>query len=129
MKFPFLATTPPICPPGLLTLARGLGPPQRMALVNAGAATPLIGLREAVEAGLAEPILIGDARAIHAAADQIGWDIRDFRLIASTEDDAAAVAAALAVAGDADSIMKGQIHSSTFLKGLLPSAAGSARQG
>jgi phosphate acetyltransferase len=129
MKFPFLATTPAVCPPGLLALARGLGPPQRMALVNAGAATPLAGLREAVEAGLAEPILIGARAAIHAAADEIGWDIAGFRLIEATGDAAAPAAAALAVAGGADAIMKGQIHSSAFLKGLLPSAAGLRAKG
>lgn len=129
MKFPFLATTPPVCPPGLLARARAMGPPQRMALVNAGAATPLAGLREAVEAGLAEPILIGGAAAVQAAAEEIGWDIKAFRLIDVPEDQAAPAAAALAVAGGADSIMKGQIHSSTFLKGLLPSAAGLRAKG
>jgi phosphate acetyltransferase len=129
MKFPFLATTPAVCPPGLLKLARGLGPPQRMALVNAGAATPLLGLQEAVEAGLAEPILIGVKAAVHAAADEIGWDIKGFRLIDVPEEEAAPAAAALAVAGEADAIMKGQIHSSTFLKGLLPSAAGLRAKG
>jgi phosphate acetyltransferase len=106
-----------------------MGPPQRMALVNAGAATPLAGLREAVEAGLAEPILIGGAAAVQAAAEEIGWDIKAFRLIDVPEDQAAPAAAALAVAGGADSIMKGQIHSSTFLKGLLPSAAGLRAKG
>jgi phosphate acetyltransferase len=124
MKFPFLATKPAVCPPGLLTLARGLGPPQRMALVNAGAATPLMGLREAAEAGLAEPILIGGRAAITTAADEIGWDIAAFRLIDVPDEAAASTAAALAVAGEVDSIMKGNLHSSTFLKGLLPSAAG-----
>jgi phosphate acetyltransferase len=129
MKFPFLATTPPVCPPGLLAQARGMGRPQRMALVNAAAATPLIGLREAVEAGLAEPILIGVRAAVQAAAAEIGWDIKGFRLIDVPEDQAAPAAAALAVAGEADSIMKGQIHSSTFLKGLLPGAAGLRAKG
>jgi phosphate acetyltransferase len=129
MKFPFLAVENPVCPPGLLALARRLGPPQRMALVNAGAVTPLAGLREAVEAGLAEPILIGGQAAIRAAAAEIGWDIAPFRLIDVPEEAAAPTAAALAVAGEADSIMKGNIHSSTFLKGLLPSAAGLRAKG
>jgi phosphate acetyltransferase len=129
MTFPFLATNAPVCPPGLLALARSLGPPPRVALVNAGAATPLAGLREAVEAGLADPILIGDKTAILAAAEGIGWDIAGMRLLEASEGEAAAIAAALAVAGEADSIMKGQIHSSAFLKGLLPSAAGLRSKG
>ncbi len=131
MKFPFLSSEPPVCPPGLLVRARELGPPPRVALVNAGAATPLAGLREAVEAGLAEPILIGEADTIRAAAEQIGWDIAGIRLIEAPEAEmaGAAAAAALAVAGEADSIMKGNIHSSAFLKGLLPSAAGLRSKG
>jgi phosphate acetyltransferase len=131
MKFPFLSTQPPVCPPRLLARARTLGPPPRVALVNAGAVTPLTGLREAVEAGLADPILIGERDRIRAAAEEIGWDIAGIRQIDAAEDQmaGAAAAAALAVAGEADSIMKGQIHSSTFLKGLLPSAAGLRSKG
>lgn len=129
MTFPFLATEPPICPPGLLAKALGKGAPPRVALVCAGAATPLSGLREAVEAGLAEPVLIGAPSAIRAAADEIGWDIAAFRLIDAAEGQEPVTAAALAVAGEVDSIMKGQIHSSAFLKRLLPSACGLRSRG
>jgi phosphate acetyltransferase len=129
MTFPFLTTEEPLCPPGLLALARGLGPPPRVALVCAGATTPLAGLREAVEAGLAEPVLIGATPAILAASEAIGWDIAAFRLIEVAHGQEPAAAAALAVAGEVDSIMKGQIHSSTFLKGLLPSAVGLRAKG
>jgi phosphate acetyltransferase len=124
MQFPFLATEPPRCPPGLLRQARASGPAPRVALVGAGTATALTGLREATEAGLAQPILIGDGAAIRDAAAAIGWDIAAFRLIEAVPEEAAPRAAALAVAGEADSIMKGHVHTSTFLKGLLPSAAG-----
>ena len=120
---PFLSKVPPHPPEALLARARGLGAP-RVALVNAGAPTPLEGLREAWEAGLAQPILVGDPLKIHAAAEQIGWDIKPFRLVAAPGDTAAPRAAALAVAGEADAIMKGQIHTSVFLKGLLPSSLG-----
>ena len=128
MTYPFLSTTPAHCPEQLLRQARSL-PTPRVALVNAGSAVPLQGLREATDLGLAHPILIGDSAKIHAAAEQIGWDIRAFRLIDAPGDSAAASAAALAVKGEADSIMKGQIHTSTFLKGLLPSAYGLRERG
>jgi phosphate acetyltransferase len=120
---PFLSRVTPQAPESLLARARGCGAP-RVALVNAGAPTPLEGLREAVEAGLAEPILLGDPAKIRDAAERIGWDIAPFRLVAAPGETAAPRAAALAVLGEADAIMKGQIHSSTFLKGLLPSARG-----
>ncbi|WGW04443.1 phosphate acyltransferase [Tropicibacter oceani] len=121
--FPFLYPDEPQVPPGLLARARALQTP-RVALVNAGAETPLAGLREAVEAGLADPILIGDTDKIREAAGAIGWDIGGIRLIHAPHAQAAPEAARLARKGEADAIMKGQVHTSTFLKGLLPSAAG-----
>lgn len=129
MIFPFLDTTPSPCPPRLLEQARSLGAAPRVALVSAGSTTALAGIREAAEAGLAEPILIGDPGAIQAAAEAIGWDIAGLRVVAAAEGQTAATAAALAVAGEADSIMKGQIHTSTMLKGLLPSVAGLRAKG
>ena len=120
---PFLSRTVPHPPEALLAIAR-LCPAPRVALVNAGAAVPMEGLREACEAGLAEPILLGDLDKIAAAAEEIGWDIRHFRTISAPGDTAARMAAGLAVAGEADAIMKGQIHTSSFLKGLLPSSMG-----
>ena len=124
----FLSSLTPHCPEKLLQQARSL-PIPHVALVNAGSATPLQGLREATDLGLAHPILIGDQTKIRDAAEVIGWDIRPFRLIHAPEAQAAPTAAALAAKGEADSIMKGQIHTSTFLKGLLPSAAGLRAKG
>lgn len=125
---PFLSRTRPHAPQRLLAQARGL-PVPRVALVNAGAPVPMAGLREACEAGLAEPILVGDIPRIEAAAESIGWDIRGFRMVSGPGDTAARTAAALAVAGEADAIMKGQVHTSTFLKGLLPSSLGLRAKG
>jgi phosphate acetyltransferase len=124
MTHPFVSTLPSVCPPGLLARARALARPPRVALVNAGAPVPLAGLAEAVRAGQADPVLIGDPAKIRAAAAEIGWDIDGVRIVDAPHDHAAPAGAALAVAGEVDAIMKGQIHSSTFLKGLLPSAAG-----
>lgn len=120
---PFLSRAAPAVPARLLAQAKGAGVP-RVALVNAGSPVPLQGLREACEAGLAVPILLGDLPKIHAAAEAIGWDIRPFRTVSSPGETAAPTSAKLAVAGEADAIMKGQIHTSAFLKGLLPTAMG-----
>jgi len=122
-NYPFLSPISPRCPQRLLDLALHM-PVPRVALVNAGATVPLQGLREAADMRLAEPILVGDPVKIRAAASAIGWDITPFRLIVAPGDTASPAAAALARAGEADCIMKGQVHTSTFLKGLLPSAAG-----
>lgn len=126
--FPFLSPVHAGAPRRLLEQAGGQ-PAPRVALVNAGAEYPLQGLRESAEAGFASPILIGDEAKIRATADIIGWDISGLRLIHAPQADAAPKAAELARAGEADAIMKGQIHTSTFLKGLLPSAAGLRKKG
>ncbi|WP_172297020.1 phosphate acyltransferase [Pseudoruegeria sp. HB172150] len=122
-RYPFLSEIEPEVPQTLLKQAQGM-PCPRVALVNAGAPQPLDGIREAAEAGLAEPILIGDPAKVAEAAEEIGYDISPFRIIDAPRAGASVVAAELARNGEADAIMKGQIHTSTFLKGLLPSKAG-----
>jgi phosphate acetyltransferase len=104
----------------LLDRARGL-PGLRVAVVNAGSPNALQGAREA---GLATPVLIGDTEKIKATADEIGWDISGLPLIHAPKEAAAHRAARMARSGEVGAIMKGQIHTSAFLKGLLPSAAG-----
>lgn len=121
--YPFLSTTLPTAPKRLLTQARNL-PTPRVALVNAGAVTPLLGIREAAEAGLAEPILIGDTAKIRAAAAAIDYDISNLRIVHAPHAEASDKAAELAREGEVDAIMKGQVHTSTFLKSLLPTKAG-----
>ncbi len=126
--YPFLSTTTPHCPQSLLDRAAPLNVP-RVALVNAGGANPLQGLREAVDAGLADPVLIGDSNRINETADKIGWDISHLPIIDAPKETASHKAAELARNGEVDAIMKGQVHTSTFLKGLLPSAAGLREKG
>lgn len=121
--FPFLSPEPPVTPKALLDRAQGM-PTPRVALVNAGSVTALSGIREAALAGLADPILIGDGARIRAAAEEIGYDIGGLRLVDAPQATAAAEAARMARDGEADAIMKGQVHTSVFLKALLTSSAG-----
>ncbi|SMO74805.1 phosphate acetyltransferase [Thalassovita litoralis] len=121
--FPFVSATTAEAPQRLLAQARGL-PTPRVALVNAASVNALTGIREAADAGMADPILIGDAEKIRQIADDIEWDISTLPLIHAPHTEAAPKAAELARTGQADAIMKGQIHTSTFLKGLLPRSAG-----
>ncbi len=121
--YPFLSTVPVRAPAALLARARGLTAP-RVALVNAAAEAPLSGLREAVAAGLAEPILVGDRAKIAETAERIGWDIAGIELHHAPRESAATRAAELARSGAAQAVMKGQIHTSTFLMALLTRSAG-----
>ena len=93
--FPFLFPVLPHCPARLLMQAKSL-PVPRVALVNAGSINALAGIREAAEAGLAMPILIGNRARINAVADEIGWDIGGLRMIHVPEAEAAVEAAAAA---------------------------------
>lgn len=122
-NFPFVSQISAEAPQRLLDQAKGL-PTPHVALVNAGSVPALTGIREAADAGLAKPILIGDTEKIKAVADAIEWDIAGLPLIHAPHASAAPKAAQLAQAGDAQAIMKGQIHTSTFLQGLLPTSAG-----
>ncbi|MDX5381821.1 MAG: phosphate acetyltransferase, partial [Rhodobacterales bacterium] len=121
--FPFLSPITADAPRRLLDQARGL-PVPRVALVNAGSVNALEGIREAAQAGLAHPVLIGDAPKIRQVAEQIGWDIAALRLIHAPGAAAGQRAAELARKGEVDAIMKGQVHTSVFLKSLLPRSAG-----
>ncbi|MEM9436317.1 MAG: phosphate acyltransferase [Pseudomonadota bacterium] len=128
MTHPFLSERKPEPPQALIKLAQAAATP-RVALVNAGSPTALRGIREAREMGLATPILVGDPDKIARSADEIDWDTSNLDLIVAPGPAAAHEAARLAREGSADAVMKGQIHTSTFLKGLLPSSAGLREKG
>lgn len=128
MSSQFMSPLKPQVPQGLLDKARAL-PRPRVALVNAGAISPIEGIREATEAGLADPILIGNEDKIREVCDQVEWDINGIRVIDAPAETAAPEAARLARDGEADAVMKGQLHTSTFLKGILPTSAGLRESG
>ena len=113
----------PQCPAALMAQARSFAPP-RVAIVNAGRALPMQSAREGLEAGVMRPILIGDPALIAAEAEAAGLRLSDVRVVDAPREAAGPAAAALVVAGEADAIMKGHVHTSAFLKALLPSRAG-----
>lgn len=119
-----LSDRPYECPAALLELARAL-PPVATAVASAGAALPLESARLAQEAGLIEPLLVGDPHAIAEAAEAIGWNIAGLRIVAA-EDEAAAAAAAAALCreGEAGALMKGQLHTDAFMLGILRRESG-----
>ena len=121
---PFLSTDPAVCPPGLLRRAKPL-PRRPTAIVNAGADIAMESARLATDEGLIDPILIGDEAAIKASAARLGWDITAYRLEPAADEQAAAKrGAAIAGAGEAAAIMKGHIHTDTFMAAILDRDAG-----
>src|SRR3546814_8096467 len=81
--------------------------------------------RQAAIRKLIEPILVGDSEKIRRIADEIGWDLGETEIVhAAGEDAAAARAAALAGAGEAQALMKGHVHTDVFMTALLRREAG-----
>ena len=92
----------------LLALCDGV-PPMPTAVVAPTDHNALGGAWEAMKAGLIDPILIGPEGQIRAAAEEIGWDLTDIRIVATPDDHiAAARAVALNHEGRAAAVMKGR---------------------
>jgi len=112
------------CPQSLLKAARG-GKPVRTAIVNAVNAVALESARDATEAGIIEPVLVGDIAEIRKAAAGLGWDIGVFEIIEASGEDAAALAGAMAAGkGRVEALMKGHLHTDSFMKAVLNKEAG-----
>ncbi|WP_099867545.1 phosphate acyltransferase [Pararhizobium haloflavum] len=115
-RSPFLAREKPVCNESLLRRARGLGR-FRVAIAQAAAPLPLIATRQAMEADLVEPVLVGDRDAILAAAAEVDWDVSGIEIINGEGEEGAAVAAfAAARAGHVDAVMKGHLHSDVLMR-------------
>jgi phosphotransacetylase len=76
----------------------------------------LTGAVEAAEAGLIVPILVGPEAKILAVAEQFGLDIRPYRLVDAPHSHAAAAKAVEIVrAGEAETLMKGSLHTDELM--------------
>ncbi len=111
-------------PQNLLAQTRSL-PAIRTAIVNAVNDVALQSARDAVEAGIITPVLIGERAQMAAAALSIGWDISGFEQIDAPDETAAANAGAQAAGrGDVASLMKGHLHTDVFMRAILNREAG-----
>lgn len=110
---------PAQCPAYLLEMARGF-PPIRTAVVGAGSDVVMESVRDAVEARLIEPFLIGDPEDIKQAGDALGFDAEAHAIdVATDEEDAAVKGAAHAADGRVGAILKGHVHTDVFMRALL----------
>jgi phosphotransacetylase/acyl dehydratase len=94
--------------------------PIRTAVVNPIDDLSLAGAVEAARAKLIIPILIGPPDAIRAAAKASGIDISGCEIAPATDADAAAAKAVdLVLAGSADAIMKGALHTDALMHAVV----------
>ena len=119
-----LSTVPFEVPAHLMDKARA-APRLTMAVAGAGHPLAMESARRAADAGLIEPVLVGDADAIAAIARGMGWNIGGVRVVvAGDESTAAETAAVLAGGGEVASLMKGHVHTETLMRAVLGRTAG-----
>lgn len=107
------------CPANLLAMAR-TGRPVPMAVAGAGTEVAMRSARMAAEAGLIEPVLVGDRTAIRDTAESMGWDITGLEIVgAEDEVDAAAKSVSVVRAGDAAALMKGHVHTDILMRAVV----------
>ncbi len=108
----------------LVDLAKTLGP-IRVAVADAAQHVVIETLREAHALGFVEPRLVGDPYSIAAICEEIGWEIpTDWVIPASTDAAAARKSVELARRGEADAVMKGDIHTDALMHSLLDKERG-----
>ncbi len=114
-----LSTVPFEVPAHLMDKALG-APRLTMAVAGAGHPLAMESARRAADAGLIEPVLVGDADAIGAIARDMGWNIAGLRVVAAGDESTAAeTAAMLAGGGEVASLMKGHVHTETLMRAVL----------
>lgn len=120
----FLSQREVQCPRSLLKRAAS-AEPVMTAIVGAGHPLALESAREAQNAGIIQPLLVGDAKAIGQAAKEIDWNIEDLQIVeGASEEQSAIEGAALARSDAVQMVMKGHIHSDTFMRPLLAKDTG-----
>jgi phosphotransacetylase len=85
----------------------------------------LAGAIEAAEAGLIRPLLVGPEHKIQAVAEECGLDVAPFRVIGVPHSHAAAAKAVeLVRAGEAETLMKGSLHTDELMAEVVRKGSG-----
>lgn len=121
---PFLSQHSPVCPENLLTLAKQ-NPPAKTAIVRAGSPLPMQAAKAAVDAGIMEPVFVGEKADIEKEAKALLWDISKFQIVDTNgEEEAALQGSLLGNRGEVDVIMKGNLHTDQFMGALIKKDTG-----
>ena len=119
-----LSTLPFEVPKSLMSKAQAL-PPVAMAIAGADHPVALESARQASDAGLIIPTLVGDKADIGRIADALEWDIGGIRVVnAKPEAPSADAAVQLASANEVQALMKGQLHTDTIMRAVVARDAG-----
>lgn len=118
-----LSEKPVEIPQRLMALAQG-GAPIRALVAGADTAVALESARQASDARLIEPVLIGAPDRIAEQAAKIGWDIGGLDQLSADGDAEIAYATAVAAADTSvGMVMKGHVHTDALMGALLKPAS------
>jgi len=121
---PFISDDAAVAPANIIRMGQNFGSP-RVAIARANAPLPMKAAKEATEADLMIPVFVGEKAEIKAEAAKLDWDISGFDIHNTAgEEEAGMTAAALCGHGDADVLMKGQLHTDVFMKSAVSRANG-----
>lgn len=96
-----------------------------MAVAGADHMVAMESARQAQQAGLVKPVLVGDAGNIRALADSMEWPLDGVRIVhAEGEAEASRAAVALARDGEVSSLMKGHVHTDSLMRAVLDKQGG-----
>ncbi|MCP5364804.1 MAG: bifunctional enoyl-CoA hydratase/phosphate acetyltransferase [Hyphomicrobiales bacterium] len=108
----------------LLHMCEGL-PALKCAVVHPCSDDALQGAIDAAEQNLITPILVGPEKKIRATAEQAGIDITPYQLVpAEHSHHAAEISVSLVHSGEAQTLMKGSLHTDELLSQVLRRDAG-----
>jgi len=100
-------------------------PKKKIAIVSAEGTTVIKLVKQALEAGLAEFVLVGDEEKIKSLSADAGFDSHLVNIInIPDQKEAAEEAVRLVLVGSADAIMKGNIPTATFMRAILDKQKG-----
>jgi phosphate acetyltransferase len=103
----------------LVAVAQSL-PRLKVAVAHPCDAASLGAVVEAVELGLIEPILVGPQAKIRTAAEALGKDVSQMRIVDAPHSQAAAEAAVdLVRSGQAEALMKGSLHTDELMGAVV----------
>ena len=87
--------------------------------------TSLSGVVDSYQAGLIDPILVGDEAKIRKLAQELKYDISSFTIINAIDDkEAAAKAVEFATKGEVKALMKGNLHTNDIMGAVVKRDAG-----
>ena len=107
-------------PKSLLTMAKTRAKVARVVISYCHSKSAISGAKQAFDLDLIEPVFVGPRNNIEKEAKDLDWDISNFRVISASEEEKAGdISAALCGNGEADILMKGDLHSDTFMRSVI----------